>query len=43
MSHPENTAHAGISDEDMLRHIGYCGVIVTLVALGIAWVANTVA
>ena len=31
-----------ISDDDMLRHIGYCGVAVTLVALGFAWIANTV-
>ena len=35
--------HEPIDDETMLRHIAYCGVIVTFVALGIAWVANTVA
>ena len=36
-------AHNNTSDEDMLRHIGYCGIIVTVIALAIAWVANSVA
>ena len=37
------TTHETIDDDTMVRRIGYCGVIVTLVAFGIAWVANTVA
>lgn len=36
-------AHEGMSDETMLRHIAWCGVIVAGIALAIAWVANTVA
>ncbi|MEM7097294.1 MAG: hypothetical protein AAF541_03470 [Pseudomonadota bacterium] len=44
MDHLQSAAaHQPIDDETMLRHIAYCGVIVTLIALGIAWVANTVA
>ena len=42
----DNAPHSAVSevtDEDMLRHIGYCGVLVTIVALAIAWVDNTVA
>ena len=35
--------HNTMSDEELFRHIGYCGVAVTLIALAIAWVANTVA
>ena len=43
METPTETAHAGISDETMLKHITYCGVFVAITALAIAWVANTVA
>ena len=34
---PSHTS--GTSDEDMMRHISYVGIIVTFIALGIAWVA----
>ena len=34
--------HTVISDETMLRHIGYCGVLVAIVAVAFAWIANTV-
>lgn len=33
----------GTTDEEMIRNIGWCGVIVAVVALGIAAVANSVA
>ena len=39
MEHSQTT----ISDEEMIKHIGWCGVIVAIIALGIAWVANSVA
>ncbi len=39
----ENIPHEGLSDETMLRHIAWCGVIVAGIACSIAWVANTVA
>ena len=38
-----DNSQSTISDEEMIKHIGWCGVIVALVALGIAWVANSVA
>ena len=31
-----------LSDDDLMRHIGYCGVLVTVVALGFGWIANSV-
>ncbi|NKB97148.1 MAG: hypothetical protein GKR90_01420 [Pseudomonadales bacterium] len=30
------------ADDAMFRNIGYCGIVVAIVALGIAWVANSV-
>ena len=38
----QNVEHSTISDETMLRHIAYCGVLVAAVACAFAWIANTV-
>lgn len=43
MDQSPHSAEQTISDDEMVRRIGYCGVLVTLVAFAIAWVANTVA
>ena len=40
---PEESGHTTISDEEMMRHIAICGVVVTVIAILIATVANTVA
>ena len=42
MNTKTDTAHAVISDEDLMRHIAWCGVFVAAIALAFAWVANTV-
>ncbi len=33
--------HETISDETLLKHVSWCGVIVAAIAMSFAWIANT--
>ena len=36
-------SNESLSDAELMKHVAWVGVLVAIVALGIGWVANTVA